>query len=163
MVTAGTYQKRPLFQDPASLSDLTNLLMDTAEKYGWNLQVWAVFPSHYHFIGDSEKGRTLKRFIQEFHSKTAANRNRIDGTPGRKVWFQYWDSQITFHRSYLARLNYVHQNPVRQGVVDRARTYPWCSAGWFERKADLSFFRTVESFPIDRLSIPDEYEVRFTP
>src|SRR5579863_7573608 len=88
MVTSGTYQKRPLFQDPASLSDLTNLLMDTAEKYGWNLQAWAVFPNHYHFIGDSEKGRTLKRFIQEFHSKTAANRNRIDGTPGRKVWFQ---------------------------------------------------------------------------
>jgi putative transposase len=85
--------------------------------------------------------------------------NEQDGTPKRKVWFQYWESHITFHRSYLARLNYVYQNPVKHGIVRVASDYPWCSAGWFERKANRAFFRTVMNFPCDRIDIPDDFEV----
>ena len=51
---------------------------------------------------------------------------------------------------------------MRHGVALRANDYPWCSAGWFERKADRSFYRTVRSFPIDRVSVPDDFEVPFT-
>lgn len=163
MVTSGTYLKQSLFRNPSALTNLTNLLLTMAEKYKWNLQAWAMFPNHYHFVADSENGQSLKTLIQELHSRSAMDINQKDGTPGRKVWFQYWDSQITFHRSYLARLNYVHQNPVRHEVVQRASEYSWCSAGWFELKAEPAFFRTVSSFPIDRLSIPDEYQVALTP
>jgi len=108
MVTAGTYLKLPLFQTRETLTYLTNLLLELAESYNWRLQAWAVFPNHYHFMGESEKDGTLKGFIREFHSKSAMEINQMDGTRGRKVWFQYWESQITFHRSFLARLNYVH-------------------------------------------------------
>lgn len=163
MVTAGTYQKFPLFQTTESLTFLTNLLLELAESHGWKLEAWAVFPNHYHFLGESEKDGVLKEFIREFHSKSAIEINQLDGTRGRKVWFQYWESRITFHRSFLARLNYVHQNAVRHRVASRASAYPWCSAGWFERRAEQEFHRTVRSFPIDRLEIPDDFDVTFTP
>jgi len=163
MVTSGTYQKQPLFRDSSALTGLTNLLLDLAEKHGWKLQAWAVFPNHYHFIGDTEKHSPLSDLIRELHARSAIEINHRDETPGRKVWFQYWDSQITFHRSYLARLNYVHQNPVRHRVVQTAIDYSWCSAGWFKRRAEPAFLKTVSSFPIDRVSIPDEYQVSLTP
>ena len=35
-------------------------------------------------------------------------------------------------KSYLARLNYVHQNPVKHGLVRVANQYRWCSAAWLE-------------------------------
>jgi hypothetical protein len=70
-----------------------------------------------------------------FISLSAHEVNRGQNEPGRKVWLQYWESQITFHRSFLARLNYVHQNGVHHGIVRRASLYQWCSAGWFLRKA----------------------------
>jgi putative transposase len=60
-------------------------------------------------------------------------------------------------------LNYVHQNPVRHRAAFSASAYPWCSAGWFERRAEQEFYRTVRSFPIDRLEIPDDFEVTITP
>ena len=151
MVTAGTYLKLPLFQDPEALTYLTNLLLELAESYGWKLEAWAVFPNHYHFLGESEKDGNLKGFMREFHSKSAMEINQMDGARGRKVWFQYWESRVTFHRSFLARLNYVHQNAVRHRVAFSASAYPWCSAGWFERRAEQEFYRTVRSFPIDRL------------
>jgi putative transposase len=163
IVTAGTYHKLPRFQSPKALSDLTNLLLDLAEAYQWKLQALAIFPNHYHFIVETQQPDGLKNFVRELHSRSAAEINREEDTPGRQIWFQYWESHITFHRSYLARLNYVHQNAVRHGVVSLASEYPWCSAGWFERSAERAFFQTVKSFPIDRLVIPDDFAVEIRP
>ena len=159
MVTSGTYQKTPIFHSPERLTFLCNSLFDLAEAYGWQLQAWAVFSNHYHFISNCSTPQNLKKLIRHLHSSTAIAVNDEDKTPGRKVWFQYWESHITFHRSYLARLNYVYQNPVKHGLVRDASAYQWCSAGWFQRKADRSFFKTVRSFPCDKLDIPDDFDV----
>jgi putative transposase len=163
IVTAGTYQKQGYFNTPSLLTRLTNLLLNLSEAHGWTLQAWAVFPNHYHFIAQSAKPETLRRLVRELHSRSASGLNRHQDAPGRKVWFQYWESLITFHRSFLARLNYVHQNPVRHGFVARAHEYKWCSAGWFERMAGPAFLRTVTSFPIDRVDIPDDFGDSLTP
>ncbi len=163
IVTAGTYQKQKFFDTPVLLTKLTNLLLDLAETHGWMIQAWAVFPNHYHFIAESQKPETLCRLIGELHSRSALELNRQQDAARRKVWFQYWDSQLTFHRSFLARLNYVHQNPVRHGLVCTASQYRWCSAGWFERKASPVFLKTVNSFPVDHLDIPDDFGDLVTP
>jgi putative transposase len=88
---------------------------------------------------------------------TAREANRMDDAEGRKVWYQYWDTHITSERSYFARLRYVHENAGRHGIVEVATAYPWCSAGWFEQRADSAFHRMVTSFPIDRVNVHDEF------
>jgi len=56
-------------------------------------------------------------------------------------------------------LNYVHQNPVKHGLVSVANRYPWCSAAWFERTARPAQVKTIYAFKIDRLQVYDQYEV----
>jgi len=163
IVTAGTYQKQTFFNTPSRLTRLTNLFLELAEKQGWQLHAWAVFPNHYHFVGESGDARRLRELVRELHSRSAKGINREDNCEGRKVWFSYWESRITFHKSFLARLNYVHENAVRHGLVLKASAYTWCSAGWFERKADRAFVRMVRSLPTDRVSVPDDFVVTATP
>jgi len=50
IVTGATYLKKPTFAGHQRLEYLCDLLLDLAEKYQWQLQAWAVFPNHYHFI-----------------------------------------------------------------------------------------------------------------
>ena len=88
---------------------------------------------------------------------TAKQLNDWDATPGRQVWFQYWDGHITFEKSYLARLNYVHNNPVRHGVVQFAENYRWCSASWFIQNASPALVATVKGFKTEKLDIPDDF------
>ena len=160
MVTAGTYQKAHHFRDPARLTLLQDQLLALTREHRWQLQAWAVFSNHYHFIAVSSPGAVpLLSVIRRLHASTAQAVNRLDGTEGRRLWFEYWDTRLTFERSYLARLHYVHQNPVRHGLVGAATSYPWCSAGWFEQRAQPSFFHTVTSFKIDRVHVPDDYQV----
>lgn len=133
------------------------------EEFGWALHAWAILPNHYHFVAASPNDlatldpATLGRFIGKLHLTTAKQLNAWDGQPGRKVWFQFWDSHITFERSYLARLSYVHYNPVHHGVVDQAENYRWCSASWFVRNASPAFVATVKSFKTNKLEVPDDF------
>jgi putative transposase len=60
---------------------------------------------------------------------------------------------------YLARLNYVHQNPVRHGLVPVANQYPWCSAAWFERTASEAMVKSIYLFKIDQVRVMDDFDV----
>ena len=91
------------------------------------------------------------------HSDTAREVNKMDEAVGRKVWFNFWDTKLTFQRSYLARLNYVHQNAVKHGLVNVASQYDWCSAAWFERNALPSAVKTIYGFKTDELKIRDDF------
>ena len=160
LVTAGTYRKQPLFHSAKRLTYLCETLLQLAASRGWKLEAWAVFPNHYHFIATSpEKSETLREFVGHLHYSTAKKINLEDEAGDRKVWFQYWESKLTYQKSYLARLNYVHTNAVRHGLVRKAEQYEWCSAGWFQRKADKSFYETIMRIPSDRIKVMDDYVV----
>jgi putative transposase len=160
MITAGTYQTLHLFRTNERLALLQNSLLSHMNDHAWQVQTWAVFSNHYHVIAVSSSGSTsLKKLIQELHSKTALAINQLDGAKGRRVWFQYWDTHLTFEKSYLARLNYVIENPVRHGLVARAANYPWCSATWFQETASTGFFKSVKSFRVDRVNVRDDFDV----
>lgn len=158
IVTGGTLHKEHYFREHSRLRLLHDELLDLASKYGWRLEAWAVFSNHYHWIGGApEDPATLRKFVSHLHTATAAEINRLDDTPGRKVWFQYWDTCLTYERSYLARLNYVHNNPVHHSLVPVADQYEFCSARWFAANADPTFRRKVASFRYDHVNIPDDF------
>ena len=162
MVTCGTYLKAHHFRGTERLEFLHDSLLGLAQNHGWNLQAWAVFSNHYHFVAISPpNAEGLALFLKTLHADTALAVNQWDGTRGRQVWFQYWDKYLTFQKSYYARLNYVHRNAVHHGLVREPSLYPWCSAGWFRRRATPAFYKTLARFRTDRLNVRDDFEVEW--
>jgi putative transposase len=158
IVTTGTYRKLPHLNSSSRLDFFQDSLFEFASESGWDLRAWAILSNHYHIVAASPSDpSTLQHFLGKLHMQTAKQLNQWDNTPGRKVWFQFWDSHITFERSYLARLKYVHHNPARHGVVRMAENYKWCSAAWFAQTAPAAFVNTVNSFKIDQVNVPDDF------
>jgi len=164
MVTCGTCLKEHHFRGTERLEFLHDSLLGLASEDGWNLQAWAVFSNHYHFVGMSlPEPESSVFFVKKLHSHTAAAVNGWDGTRGRQVWFQYRDTHLTYLKSYYARLNYVHTNAVHHGLVREPTLYPWCSAGWFERRATTAFYKTIMKFKSDRVEVADDFTVEWSP
>lgn len=158
MVTSGTYHKEHFFKGADRLNLLRDNLLTFARENGWTLHAWAVFSNHYHLIAQSPSDASdLGKWLARLHQQLSATINREDNTPNRKVWYQYWDSRITFHKSYLARLAYVHQNPVKHGLATIAAHYPWCSAGDFEAQASKAFVKSIYAFDTSKINILDEF------
>jgi putative transposase len=162
-LTAGTYRKEHFFRGVDRLRVLHRGLLTVTNNFGWDLEAWTVFSNHYHFVGHSPQSESdaesLAKMISMLHEKTAKWINKLDNSPGRRVWHNFWDTKLTFEKSYLARLNYVHQNPVKHGLVTVARDYPWCSAAWFERTARPAQVKTIYSLKVDKINVYDQYEV----
>jgi len=160
IVTAATYQKQPFFRSRARLTYLCETLLHLAFAHFLKLQAWSVFPNHYHFVAISPgPAATIRKLINTFHAQTARRLNKLDETPSRRVWFQYWDSHLTYQRSYLARLHYVHTNAVHHGLVREPALYEWCSAGWLERTAERPFYQTIMQMKSAGVRIQDDFDV----
>lgn len=158
--TGSTYMKQHVFRSADRKDFLLDKIHEFARSYGWNLESWSVFSNHYHLIAVSpENPEGLRQMLNDLHSATGREINRADGAEGRQVWHQYWETALTYQRSYLARLNYVMQNPVKHGLVLRASDYRWCSAAWFQREANRSFYKAVTSMKIDRVNMIDDFDL----
>ena len=156
-VTGATLHKEHFYRTPASLDTLQQLLFALGEQFSCELQAWTLFSNHYHLVVRTESGEAVHAMLARFHSDAAKALNAAEGVSGRRVWYQFWDTQLTFERSWLARLKYTHENAVKHGVVRDAKDYPWCSAGWFEQTAPPSFVKTLRTLKIDRVNVLDDF------
>jgi putative transposase len=158
IVTAGTLHKRHLFDTPAKRDLLERMLLSLARKCVWQLEAWAVLVNHYHFVARGAPDSVpMREFLRELHSRSAIALNRMDGVADRPVWYNFRDTRLTYQYSYLARLNYVHRNAVKHGLVAVANAYPWCSAAWFERTASPAQVKTIYRFKIDQVKVEDDF------
>ena len=160
-VTASIYLKAHHFSTVQRLDVLQHGLLSISRDFSWSLEAWAVFSNHYHFVAhsptNSKDATSLSQMLGVLHARTAGWVNRSDGKPTRKVWHNFWDTKLTYEKSYLARLNYVHQNAVKHGLVQVANHYQWCSARWFEQVAPAAIVRSIYRFKIDQMSVRDDF------
>ncbi len=158
IITAATLHRRPLFNTDAKLDLFRDTTFELAHAYKLLLQAWAFFANHYHLVASFEDvGAENLNFIRHLHRELAIRLNRLDALPGRRVMYEFWDTHLTFEKSWLARLNYVHQNPVHHRLVAVASAYRWCSARWFETNTRPAFVKSVASFKTDRVNVPDDF------
>ncbi len=161
MVTCGTLHKAPILSTPERLTTFQTLLFEYVRKFGWQLQAWAILNNHYHWIGISPESnadaQSLKVLTAQLHEVSTKRFNHEDAVVGRRLWYNYWESHITFEASYLARLKYVHDNPVHHGIVSNAANYAWCSRAWFERTANRAFVKQLDGFKTDMLKVVDDF------
>ena len=159
-VTAGTYQKQHFYRDARALDMLQRTLFEKAQQHHCSLQAWSLFSNHYHFVASADAGECVESMVHRFQVDSAIDTNRRDGAKGRRVWYQARDTLLTYERSWLARLRYTHENPVHHGVVANAKNYRWCSANWFASTARRAFVETVSRMKIDRVNVPDDFDVQ---
>ncbi len=79
-----------------------------------------------------EEGRAGARRAQDEEGRAGARRSQEDG-----VWMrEYWDRYIRDEDHFVAVVRYIHDNPVKAGLVAVAEDWPWSSAREFAGSAE---------------------------
>ncbi len=154
ILTARTLYGRPYLEAPSRRQQLLDSLRFAAAQREWKLIAWAVLPEHYHclLVAPDEAG-TLTQLVQSVHRFTAAQFNREDATPGRQVWYRYWDTCITSEPSFYARLNYIHHNPVKHGLAQHPAECTYSSYSTWHNTEDFDLENCEAAFPWDLLDL----------
>ena len=158
MITSATLHKKKLFNTDALLALLENALTSTFDRRGWRRLAHVVLPNHYHVLAMAPKASSpIGTTVADIHRFSARALNRLRNTPGQKVRWNYWDTCISTERSMMARLNYIHQNPVRHGYVHTAAGWSFSSYHAFHEKDPGTAELIEERFPCDRVRVQDDF------
>jgi putative transposase len=113
---------------------LRHAVKETRARYPFDIDAWVVLPEHLHCVitlppSDNNyalRWRLIKRWFSEAVPRTEY-RNVIRTQRGeRGIWQRrYWKHLIRNEKDYLAHIDYIHFNPVKHGLVQRATEWPY--------------------------------------
>ncbi len=94
----------------------------------YDLRAWVIMPNHVHLLIDLYPNCSLSAVVGSWKSYTSKEINRVLGRSG-SVWGEdYWDRFIRNGRHLAAAVTYIHENPVKARLVERAEDWRWSSA-----------------------------------
>lgn len=69
----------------------------------------------------------------------------------------YWDTCLTYKKSYYARIHYVWFNPVKHGYVDKSEKWEFGSY-FFRMNEDKGVVKEIiKNYPIDKIKVRDDF------
>ena len=148
-VTTTVVKFTPIFINYRFCDILISNIKYYREKYKFTILSYVIMPSHFHWIlivnpkfGTlSDIMRDIKKFTawQIFDTMEENENNKLlktfkDAAEGlkdqtKKLWIRRFDDEvIRSQQMFWAKLNYIHNNPVKAGLVNKAEDYKYSSA-----------------------------------
>ncbi|HCS55671.1 transposase [uncultured Rubinisphaera sp.] len=142
-VTFSCDQRRDLFEEDQPKRILLGQLNSQLSRLSAKWVGFVIMPDHVHAMLWLEETKNLSSFMQHWKrlsSHAIRNWYRIH----RPVYFQkaqelkriwipkYYEFSIFSESKLIEKLEYMHLNPVRTGLVSKPSEWRWSSARWYE-------------------------------
>lgn len=159
-ITCSCYHRLPLLRSAQAKNMFAGILGEVRESYGFALVGYVVMPEHVHIlIGEPERGTpsTVMQVLKQSVShqlrrdrgvSAAPSEVRFDhsGEPLVRFWqLRFNDFNVWSRKKRVEKLEYMHLNPVKRGLVTHPKDWPWSSFSFYAgREAGLVPIDPVE-------------------
>ena len=123
----GNRRERTFFED-ADYKRYRTMLGDAAKRAGAEVWAYCLMPNHVHLIVVPSGEDGLRRTFADAHRRYTGMINARHEWTGH-LWQGRFGAVAMDEAHLLAAVRYVALNPVRAGLVGRARDWPWSSVG----------------------------------
>lgn len=124
---------------PLSHPDVAPIIMANWRHFAdqrYRLIAWVIMPNHVHVLMVPMAGWSLSAIIHGWKSYSATRINEVLYGPASSrrsrapaLWQrEYWDRWIRDEGHFMQAVSYIHDNPVKAGLVATADEWPWSSA-----------------------------------
>ena len=103
-----------------------NLLHFDGTRY--RVLAWCVMPNHVHVVAEMWEDYPLDDVAHSWKSYTAHRLNKIVGRSGHVWQREVFDRYMRNEQHLMRTVEYVEENPVLAGLVDRAADWPFSSS-----------------------------------
>ena len=143
-VTFSCYQRRRLLDDDRAKRMVLGVLGSQLARQGGRCVGFVVMPDHVHAIVHFAAPEQICLFLKQWKQLSSVQIKRLLRTrlahyaamigESDPVWQAgSYDFNLENEAKTEEKLVYIHQNPVRAGLVGRACDWPWSSARYYEK------------------------------
>ena len=136
--TVVTYQRQPIFNNETARVCLRQVWTDVRQRWPFDIIALCLLPDHLHCIWQLPKeddkfsirwSLIKRRFVQEYRRTGGCGlRPGVSGV-GRNesgVWQRrFWEHNIKDRSDLQRHIDYIHLNPIKHGLVEKAEDWPW--------------------------------------
>jgi len=127
-VTASTYSKHHLLQSERAALLFVDVLYHYRAKDRYLLHEFVVMPDHFHLLITPGPLVTLERAMQFIKGGYSFRARKELGLGGERWQSSFHDRRVRDALEYQSFWTYIHENPVRRGLVQVAHQYSYGSA-----------------------------------
>ncbi|MEK6799005.1 MAG: hypothetical protein AABZ12_08585 [Planctomycetota bacterium] len=157
-LTMSTFRRLQFFRHPGVCSGMMLGMNAVRERQAIRWLAYVIMPEHVHLVLLPQRTRDqppvpISTLLQEFKSiagrlckaalREVWRQHRSLGTapsngwarsPGEKAFWKPrgYDFNVLAEDKLLEKINYLHANPIRRGLVDRAEDWAWSSYRFYE-------------------------------
>jgi putative transposase len=133
-ITCSCYRRLPLLDSAGSRTFFVNILGEMRDRYGFALAGYVVMPEHVHLLIGEPPDGTPSTVLQVLKQRVSRSSNRID--PSGQILPQFWeqrfyDFNVWSQKKKNEKLEYMHMNPVKRGLVSHPKEWPWSSFSFY--------------------------------
>ena len=129
---------------------LASAIRERRDHHPFLFTAWVLLPDHWHAILFPRFPLTISRVMETIK---VASTLRINGGPHPQ------GSALRTVKEYNEKVAYIHHNPVKAGLVQRAEDWPWSSAREYTGTLRETSTRH-KILPIDRVLLPADPRTR---
>lgn len=139
----------PVFSFGDDYNDIIiNSFKHLTKEHGAELAAYVIMPSHLHFIPFMKAGESISDFIRDLKKFTSTKIRQLLDRDGRsdilqslrvnaqgyknqkfKLWMDRFDDVSIYTEKVLrTKIDYIHNNPVKAGLVTRPEDWKYSSA-----------------------------------
>ncbi len=138
--TVVTFGRRKILHYPKSRRFLGQAVNEVRRQFPFTMDAWVLMPDHLHTIwtlpeNDTDYGKRIGLIKAKFSkaTKTWFHREFLVNPSRRKrrettIWHRrFWEHTIRDEKDLEKHFDYIHYNPVKHGLVQRVRDWPYSS------------------------------------
>lgn len=142
--TVVTFQRRPILTSEPARRILHQAWLEVAERMPFKTIAVCLLPDHLHCIwrlpgGDADysmrwkeiKRRFTMQYLKEVGPGGELNASRVKRREAAIWQRRFWEHTIENEEGLEAHLDYIHYNPIKHGLVERALDWPYSSFARF--------------------------------
>lgn len=119
-------EKKSIFLSDEDRSRFIEILVNMKKKYNFLLYAYCLMDNHIHLMID-DNGNDISKIVKSINISYAQYFNRIYSRCGH-LFQDRFKSEMVNNEGYLFELSrYIHNNPVRAGIVKKPHEYFWSS------------------------------------
>jgi putative transposase len=141
-VTFSCYKRRRLLMDDKAKGIVIGVLNSELAKIGAKCAGFVVMPDHVHAILWFPKPNQLSRFMKQWKQRTSVEIKKLmkNDLPNYLTQFdvrdpvwqpRYYSFNIFSAKKLKEKIDYIHENSVRAGLVDHPGDWIYSSAGYY--------------------------------
>ena len=123
-LTARGNGKQEIFLDEIDNRYFLKLIIEAKNRHDTEIYAYCIMGNHYHLLVES---RNIADFCKEINQTYAHYYNAKNKTVGHVFQGRYKSFAVENEEYLTCVLRYIHNNPVKAGIVENPGDYPWSS------------------------------------